>query len=158
MKISMLENNDYRTYPYYLIIHDILHPYSPRLQFLQPCNVIIFPGGKPGLRGDCNTCLNLAKMIVILKADKPPEEPSSYRPISLLPILAEIFEKIVLNRMQMAISTSNLLPPFQFGFQRQHSITEVVNTIRQALENKEFATAVFLNVKSAFDKIWDYGL
>jgi len=101
-------------------------------------------------------------MIVLLKADKPPEEPSSYRPISLLSILAKIFEKVVLSRLQTVIEQHDLLPPFQFGFRSKHSTIEQVHRIfnkaRQALENKEFAPAVFLDVSSAFDKVWHQGL
>lgn len=42
----------------------------------------------------------VAKMIVLLKPGKPPENPGTYKPISLLSITAKIFEKVVLQRMQ----------------------------------------------------------
>jgi hypothetical protein len=40
----------------------------------------------------------VATIILILKPGKPPppHEPTSYRPISLLPILSKVFEKILL--------------------------------------------------------------
>lgn len=104
----------------------------------------------------------IAKLIVILKPGKPPEDPSSYRPISLISIIAKIFEKVVLSRMQSIVIKKDLLPSFQFGFREKHSTIEQVHRIyniaRQALENKEFAPAAFLDVSAAFDKVWHEGL
>ena len=103
-----------------------------------------------------------AKMIVILKPGKPPEDPSSYRPISLLPIIAKLFERVVLSRIQTAIVQKKMLPDIQFGFRQKHATTEqihrVVHTISQALENKEYAPTAFLDVSNAFDKVWHEGL
>lgn len=101
-------------------------------------------------------------MIVILKPGKPPDDPNSYRPISLLPIISKIFEKIILRRMRAVIDEKNLIPEIQFGFREKHSLVEqvhrIVHSISQALEKKEFAPAVFLDVSSAFDKVWHSGL
>lgn len=103
-----------------------------------------------------------AKMIVILKPGKPPEDPSSYRPISLLPIIAKLFEKVVLSRIQTIIIRKKMLPDIQFGFRQKHATIEqihrVVHSISQALENKEYAPTAFLDVSSAFDKVWHEGL
>lgn len=49
----------------------------------------------------------------------------------------------------------NLLPSIQYGFKYKdltvEQIHRVVNTITQALENKELAPAIFLDVSSAFE-------
>ena len=107
-------------------------------------------------------CDRIAKMIVILKPGKSAEEPAVYRPISLLPITAKLFEKIVHSRIQTIIVKSSLLSDSQFGFRQKHStikhIHRVVHTISQALENKKYAPAVFLDVAFAIDKIWHQGL
>ncbi len=104
----------------------------------------------------------LAKMIVILKLGKPPENPSSYRPISLLSIIAKVFEKVILLRLQTVINQNKIIPDTQFGFRSKHSTIEqihrVIHVILQALENKEFAPAVFLDISAAFDKVWHEGL
>ena len=42
----------------------------------------------------------VAEIIMIPKPGKPPTEVSSYRPISLLPILSKIFEKLLLKRLK----------------------------------------------------------
>ena len=97
-------------------------------------------------------------MIVILKPGKPPEKPDSYRPISLLSILSKVYEKVLLLRIRSIIKAKNLIPDIQFGFREKHSTIEqvhrVVHEIAQALENKEFAPAIFLDVSVAFDKVW----
>jgi hypothetical protein len=53
----------------------------------------------------------VAQMILILKLGKPPHAPSSYRPISLLPIPSKVFEKLLLNRLLPLIDQAKLLPP-----------------------------------------------
>ena len=82
--------------------------------------------------------------------------PSSYRPISLLPIVAKLFEKVLLHRMRTIITQRKLLPEFQFGFREKHSTTEqihrVVHSISQALQNKQYSPTVFVDVSNAFVK------
>jgi hypothetical protein len=41
----------------------------------------------------------VAKIILHLKPGKPLNEPISYRPISLLPILSKVYEKLLLRRL-----------------------------------------------------------
>lgn len=46
--------------------------------------------------------------ILILKPGKPPESPSSYRPISLLPLFAKLCEKLVLKRISPFINNVSM--------------------------------------------------
>jgi hypothetical protein len=55
-----------------------------------------------------------SSIILILKPKKPPDLPSSYRPINLLPTLSKVFEKILIKRIiniidetKAAIQTEN---------------------------------------------------
>lgn len=100
-------------------------------------------------------------MTVILKLRKPAENPSSYRPISLLSIIAKVFQKVTLPRLQTVINQNRIIPDILFGFRSKHSTIEqihrVVHVILQAFENKEFAPAVFLDMSVAFDKVWHEG-
>ena len=65
---------------------------------------------------------------------------ASYRPISLLPILSKILEKIILQRLTHIIDNSKLIPSHQFGFRKKHGTIEqahrLVNIIHNDLENK----------------------
>lgn len=103
-----------------------------------------------------------AQLIVIPKPGKPPNELTSYRPISLLPIISKVFEKLFLKRLQVLIDEDLVVPGHQFGFRQKHGTVEqvhrVVHTIRQCLENKQFCSAAFLDVSQAFDKVWHTGL
>lgn len=104
----------------------------------------------------------VAEVIMILKPGKPPNEASSYRPISLLPILSKLYEKILLKRLMPIIEERNLIPPHQFGFRKSHStidqVHRITNTVEKALEGRKVCSAIFLDVAQAFDKVWHEGL
>lgn len=104
----------------------------------------------------------VAQIVLIPKPGKPPEQVSSYRPISLLPATSKVFEKCFLKRLMIIINSKNLIPSHQFGFRNSHSTIEqihrVVNVIDQALQNKKYCSAAFLDVSQAFDKVWHPGL
>lgn len=101
-------------------------------------------------------------IILILKPKKPPDCPTSYRPISLLPILSKVFEKILLKRILNIIAESKILPDSQFGFRTKHStihqIHRIVDKISFSLEEKQYCTGAFLDVSQAFDRVWHAGL
>jgi len=56
-----------------------------------------------------------AQIILILKPGKP-ENPSSYRPISLLSVVGKLFEKILLKRITKIATDNKIIPDFQYGF------------------------------------------
>jgi hypothetical protein len=58
---------------------------------------------------------------MIPKPGKSPNDPKSYRPISLLNITGKIFERILTNRLNFLLESHNLLPPEQFGFRARRS-------------------------------------
>lgn len=99
---------------------------------------------------------------MIGKPGKPPTEPSSYRPISLLPVISKVFEKIFLSRLKPVLEENNIIPDHQFGFREKHATVEqvhrVVHKIRQSLEKKQYCSAVFLDIQQAFDRVWHKGL
>ena len=104
----------------------------------------------------------VAEIIMILKPGKTPNDPKSYRPISLLPMISKIFERLLLNRLEPLIKSSSVIPNHQFGFRKGHStidqIHRITNEIENALETKQICSAVFLDVAQAFDKVWHEGL
>lgn len=104
----------------------------------------------------------VSQIIMIHKPNKPAHEASSYRPISLTPVLSKLWERIVSIRLDKLISEVNFIPSHQFGFRRQHSTIEqvhrVYHEIRQSLETKQYCSAAFLDVQQAFDRVWHKGL
>jgi predicted metallopeptidase len=98
----------------------------------------------------------VAEVIMIPKPGKPPHDATSYRPISLLPVLSKLFEKLLLKRLKLIIEEKKLIPDHQFGFRNQHSTVDQVhrNTtiIEQSLEEKKVCSTIFLDVNQAFEK------
>lgn len=103
-----------------------------------------------------------AKIIMVLKPNKPENVLSSYRPISLLPICSKLFERLFQNRLFPILEALNVMPEHQFGFRQNHGAAEqchrVVKVIRDSLENKLYCASIFLDVKQAFDRVWHDGL
>ncbi|GAB0089775.1 hypothetical protein DMENIID0001_043810 [Sergentomyia squamirostris] len=99
----------------------------------------------------------VSEIILILKPGKKSEEVASYRPISLLPSLFKVLEKLLLTRIKSIMDNMKLIPNHQFGFRSGHSavqqIHRVVEYIGEGLERKS-CTAAFLDFCFAFDRVW----
>lgn len=104
----------------------------------------------------------IAEVIMICKPGKPANDKKSYRPISLLPVISKLFEKLLLKRLKPIIEKRKLIPQHQFGFRSKHStidqVHRIVSVIEKSLEEKKICTALFLDVAQAFDKVWHKGL
>ncbi|TDG51265.1 hypothetical protein AWZ03_002352 [Drosophila navojoa] len=103
-----------------------------------------------------------ALVVMIHKTGKPEEDPASYRPISLLPSLSKVWERLVIRRLVAVTETRKLIPPQQFGFRAGHGTTEqlhrVTDHILRAFDNKKHCNAIFLDIEQAFDRVWHPGL
>jgi hypothetical protein len=92
-----------------------------------------------------------------LEAGKPPNELTSYRPISLLPIVSKVFEMLLLKGLLQMVENNSLIPSRQFGFRQRHSTKEqthqIVQRINEALENNQYCSAAFLDISRAFHKV-----
>ena len=104
----------------------------------------------------------VAEVIMIPKPGKPPHEVTSYRPISLLPVISKLFEKLLIRRIKPIIEEKGVIPSHQFGFRNKHStidqVHRITNIIENALEKREVCSTIFLDVAQAFDKVWHKGL
>lgn len=80
----------------------------------------------------------------------------NYRPISLLPALSKVLEKIVSEQL-MHLETNQYLSPLQFGFRHNHSTESAIclltENIKQSIDQGNVAGAVFLDLKKAFDTV-----
>lgn len=104
----------------------------------------------------------IAEVIVIPKPGKPTSDVSSYRPISLLPVMSKVFERLFLARLDQIIAMRNLIPSHQFGFRKKHSTIDQIHRLTDVLERtyeqNKVCSAIFLDVAQAFDKVWHGGL
>ncbi|GFW21084.1 probable RNA-directed DNA polymerase from transposon X-element [Trichonephila clavipes] len=105
-----------------------------------------------------------AVVIPILKPGKNPKLADSHRPISLLPILSKLAEKIISARERLNdyLERNNILTPEQHGFHPRlstsHQLLRVVEYIKDAIDRNLYRAAVFLDIQKAFDKVWHTGL
>lgn len=108
------------------------------------------------------TVWKTARTVMILKQKKPRTQTDSYRPISLLPTISKIVERILLDRLHDALETQRALPPHQFGFRHDHNTLHpliiLTEDITQQFNLSNSTAAVFLDLEKAFDKVWHRGL
>ena len=82
---------------------------------------------------------------------------SNYRPISLLSNINKIFEKLVHARLYSFLELHNCIFELQFGFRSEHStnhaLLSLTETIRNALDNSNFAGGIFVDLQKAFDTV-----
>ena len=85
------------------------------------------------------------------------EECNNYRPISLLPSLSKVYEKAISEQLVEHFIKNKVLSKNQFGFRKKrnttHAIMSVIEIISNALNNKEYTLAVFLDLRKAFDTV-----
>ena len=98
--------------------------------------------------------LKLAKIIPIHKRGDS-RIPSNFRPISLLPYLSKIFEKVVFSRLINHISTNNILTPYQFGFQKNTSTLDALIHFTELMYDSLNSRKTCLNVLIDFSKAFD---
>ncbi|GFV40388.1 RNA-directed DNA polymerase from mobile element jockey, partial [Trichonephila clavipes] len=98
-----------------------------------------------------------ASVIPILKPGKPRSAADSYRPISLLPVLSKLAERLILSRLNDYLTTNKILISQQHGFRPQlstsHQLLRVVEYAKSGFKEKKYTGAVFLDIQKAFDRI-----
>ena len=84
---------------------------------------------------------------------------NNYRPISLLPVISKLMEKIVHKRLMNFMVKNNLLYEHQYGFQKKnstvHPIMQLVKHITDSSDksSKHFTIGTFLDLSKAFDTV-----
>ena len=103
-----------------------------------------------------------AKIIMLPKPGKDPTIPDNLRPISLLPTLSKILEKLILQNLKKEIFDKKIIPDYQFGFRNSHStslqLARLIDLIITGFNKKNSTVAVFLDIEKAFDTTWINGL
>ena len=82
-------------------------------------------------------------------------DPSNYRPISILPVISKIYEALLKNQMMDYFETNSLFAAEQFGFRSGRSTTlavsRFVELVVECFESSSYCEASFLDLTKAFD-------
>ena len=84
-------------------------------------------------------------------------EAKNYRPISLLPLLSKIFEKIIHDQTQTYLDEKKILYTYQSGFRAKHSTSTCLsllqNKILNGFDNGQLTGMILIDLQKAFDTI-----
>ena len=82
---------------------------------------------------------------------------SNYRPISILPTISKIFEKLLHKRIYEFFEKNNVIHDYQFGFRKEHStihaIQTAISSIITSLNSSYQTMDIFIDFSKAFDTI-----
>ena len=95
-----------------------------------------------------------ARISPIPKVNEPRCD-ADYRPVSILPTLSKVFERLVLRQRIEYINEEALLGPTISGFRKGHSTTSVLLGIRDALIRASSRGEVTLMVSADYSKAFD---
>ena len=102
----------------------------------------------------------VARVSPIYKAgDK--SDVGNYRPVSILPVISKLLEKVVHDQLYQSLASRNILSEWQSGFRPGHSTamaaTYLSDTILTGMDGKQggkkLTGVLFLDLKKAFDTV-----
>ncbi|KAJ0176040.1 hypothetical protein K1T71_008214 [Dendrolimus kikuchii] len=82
---------------------------------------------------------------------------SHFRPISILPFLSKVLERLVHQQLSFFLNRNSLLNPYQSGFRPGHSTTtalvQITDDIRHGMDNGLLTVLSLLDFSSAFNNV-----
>ena len=98
----------------------------------------------------------IARVIPFFKNGKR-SLPGNYQPISVLPAISKVMERILYNQLYEYLTANNILSKHQFGFRKFHStasaLLDCTNDWYINMDRKLFNLVVFIDLKKAFDTV-----
>ena len=85
-------------------------------------------------------------------------KPKNYRPISLLPLISKVIEKVIHNQIQNFLDKNRILYSYQLGFHKYYStdtcLSYLTNKVQTSFEEGLLLTGmVLIDLQKAFDTI-----
>lgn len=129
-----------------LTIKSLIQPLAPLLVHL--IDIIFATGSYP-------SCLKIALVTPVFKSGCKTSV-DNYRPISVLSIINKIVERVIYVRLSgFFCGHLNMIYSHQFGFRQQsgteNAAIELTNSLLRTIDEGKFATAVFMDLRKAFD-------
>ena len=96
----------------------------------------------------------LSKVICVCKPGKPPADVTSYRMLSLLPALGQVYEKMLLPYLRDHIEERAVIPSCQYGFQpgksSVHQLYRVTRLVRAEMSQRKSVGTLCMELTCAF--------
>jgi hypothetical protein len=106
--------------------------------------------------GHYTAFFKVAWVVPVFKSEDPTEF-SNYRPVSVLPVLLQVFERVLQWRLLEFLNCQGVVIPSQYGFRSGHStamaVLDMLERVRQAWRKKNVALGVFIDLKKAFETV-----
>ena len=81
----------------------------------------------------------------------------NYRPISVLPVLSKVVERVVHSQLNAHLHQLDFLYQHQYGFRRGHSteqaITQLNNWVLESMDEGKVTGLLFIDISKAFDSL-----
>ena len=107
-------------------------------------------------------CWKVLSVIPVFESVGERSATKNYRPVSILPVVSKVFEKLVNNRIVDHLEKCGLFSDFQYSFRSSRSTADLLKVISDRIArafNRSGATrAVALDISKAFDRVWHAGL
>ena len=104
------------------------------------------------LRGYFLNEWKVANVVILLKrSERARDNPVSFRPISLLPVLGKALEKLMVSRL--SVVTDPLLSDHQYGFRKGRGTEDAWMYMSDSVKGcvKKYMLGIFVDFKGAFD-------
>ena len=106
--------------------------------------------------GSFSNACKIAKVKPLFKKGSK-TDPSNYRPISLLPLLSKVFERVVLDQSEEFLSLNKILYDYQSGFRKNHSTDTCLSFLNEkflkGFDDDLVTGKILINLQKAFDTI-----
>lgn len=94
---------------------------------------------------------------VFLKSeDKDPSKVKSYRPVTLLPVLGKVGERLIVKRLKEWMYREGRINRAQYGFTEGVGTVDALLEMRREVEvsQEKYVVGLFLDISGAFDSAW----
>lgn len=100
--------------------------------------------------------LKVAKIVPVFKKEDPSNF-NNYRPISVLPSISKVVEKVISTQLYDYFEDNNLFHKNQYGFRKGHStelaFLEIIDRIINNMDKMDVPLNIYIDLSKAFDTI-----
>ncbi len=105
----------------------------------------------------------MQRLVLLQKTNKPPGEPSSYRPLCMIDTMGKILERLICARLEDHLERETCsLSDNQYGFRRKRSTVDAIKKLTEIAEKaiegdrwmygkKQYCAVITFDVKNAFN-------